>query len=81
MTNRGRVTAEQLYNYILENAEELDGKRICRVSLIQYLRTHGVKKAQGVRIRLVKELEAKKVIKREHPRSIRIEILTDDQPT
>jgi hypothetical protein len=72
------VTSEEFYNHILENAEELDGKRICRVSLIQYLRNRGVKKAQGVRIRLVKDLEAKKLIKRQHPRSIRIEILTDD---
>jgi len=75
------VTAEELYEYILQNAEELDGKRIFRASLIAYLRSRGVKKAQGLRIRLVKELEARKLIKREHPRSIRIEILTDDQPT
>lgn len=35
---------------------------------------------QRTRILLVKGLEAKGLIKREHPRSIRIEILTDDQP-
>jgi hypothetical protein len=34
---RGAVTADELYDYILGYAEELDGHRLCRASLIAYV--------------------------------------------
>lgn len=75
------VSASELYQFILQNAEELHGHRICRVSLIAYLRNRGVPKPGQVRKRLVRDLENQGLIKRKHPRSIHVYILTDDQPT
>lgn len=74
------VTASELYQFILQNAEELHGHRICRVSLIAYLRNRGVPKPGQVRKRLVRELENQGLVKRKHPRSIHLYILTEDQP-
>lgn len=75
-----RVTAKELYKHILENAEELDGDRICRVSLIAYLRKRGVAKPGQVRKKLVKALEHQGLVKRKHPRSVYLYLLTEDQP-
>lgn len=75
------ISANQLYQYILQNAEVLDGRRLCRVSLIAYLKDRGVNKPGQLRKRLVRELEVAGVVKRKHPRSSHLYILTDDQPT
>lgn len=74
------VTGPQLYEFILQNAEELDGHRLCRVSLIAHLRSLGVPEPGKVREDLVRELTRRGLVKRKHPRSIHLYILTDDQP-
>lgn len=65
------VTADELYAFILANAEEVDGQVVCRAFLAPELRRRGVPKPvrQHLRIRLVKELEARGLVKRVHPQS------------
>lgn len=73
------VTAGQLHDYIVEHAEVIKGRRVCRASLASYLRSRGVKKSvlRNVRTRLVKELEAQGLVSRKHPRSIWIYVLDE----
>lgn len=63
------VTPESLYQFILENTEEIDGQLICRVSLIAELRRRGVSKPGPVRANLVRELTKQGLVVRPHPRS------------
>jgi hypothetical protein len=70
------ITADELYGFILANAEEIDGVLICRVSLIEELRARGIDRSQQVRVALVKELERRGLVRRPHPRS-RSLILTE----
>lgn len=67
--NGQRVTADDLYEFILANAEEIDGQLICRASLHAELLRRGIEKPQQLRIRLVRELEARGLVKRPHPRT------------
>jgi hypothetical protein len=72
------VTANQLYRFICANAEEIDGEIICRASLWAELERRGIPRGperQQLRVRLVKELEARGLVKRIHPRSRRLLVL------
>ena len=72
------VTADELYRFILENAEKIDGRLVCRVSLAAELRKRGVKEGrQQLRFKLVRELEAQGLIKRAHPQSGHLVILQE----
>lgn len=77
------VTADQLYRFICANAEEIDGEVICRASLWAELERRGIPTAgrerQKLRGHLVKELEARGLIKRTHPRSRRL-LLINPEP-
>jgi hypothetical protein len=75
------VTADQLYRFICANAEEIDGEVICRVSLWAELERRGIPRGperQQLRVRLVKELEARGLIRRLHPRSRRLLLINPD---
>lgn len=63
------VTPEALYQFILENTQEIDGQLICRVSPIAELRRRGVKEPGAVRANLVRELTKQELVVRSHPRS------------
>jgi hypothetical protein len=73
------VTEEELYAFIADNAEEVDGVLMCRASLWLYLQSRGVDERvrKKVRTTLVKELEARGRVRRENPRSRRLMILDD----
>ncbi len=76
------VTADQLYRFIETNTEEIDGQAICRASLVQELTRLGIEPAtvrQQLRIRLVKELEARGLVKRVNPRSRWLVVLNPDR--
>jgi hypothetical protein len=67
----GTVTPEELYDFILDHEEFIDGRRVCRTPLAPYLRSRGYE-APGLRRHrntLVKQLEGKGLVEREHPRS------------
>lgn len=64
-----QITADDLYAFIVRNAEEINGQLVCRASLMGELRRLGVPDRQQTRIRLVKELEARGLVKRINPRS------------
>ncbi len=75
------VTADQLYRFICANAEEVNGEVICRASLWAELDRLGIPEGperQQLRVRLVKELEARGLIKRAHPRSRRLLLINPD---
>jgi hypothetical protein len=63
------ISADELYSFILANAEEIDGELVCRASLIAELRRRGVKYPGRLRKRLVKELTQRGLVVRPHPRS------------
>lgn len=76
------VTADQLYRFICANAEEIDGQIICRASLWAELERLGIPRGperQQLRVRLVKELEARGLIERIHPRSRRLLVIDPDR--
>lgn len=76
------MTADELYEFICANAEEIDGEVICRASLWAELERRGIPRGperQQLRVRLVKELEARGLIQRLHPRSRRL-LLIDPDP-
>lgn len=75
------VTADQLYEFICANAEEIDGEVICRASLWAELERRGIPggpERQQLRVRLVKELEVRGLIERIHPRSRRLRLIDPD---
>jgi hypothetical protein len=75
------VTADELYSFICANAEEIDGEVICRASLWAELERRGIPRGperQQLRVRLVKELEARGLLKRTHPRSRRLLLINPD---
>lgn len=74
---KSEVTASQLYEFVLENAEEVDGHRRCRASLYQCLKNRGIEHPKNLRTELVKELERAGLVQRENPRSRRLLILGD----
>lgn len=66
------ITADELYEFICANAEEIDGEIMCGASLWEELARRGVPLGpvrRRLRTQLVKELEDKGLIKRVHPRS------------
>lgn len=66
------VTAAELWHWILDHAEEVDGRLVCREPIWGYLGERGVPVGHGrqaMRARLVKELTAEGKVIREHPRS------------
>ena len=72
MTRTSTVTPDELYAFIVANAEEIGGQLVCRASLAKELVRRGIEpasKRQQLRIRLVRELEARGLVKRPHPRS------------
>lgn len=76
------VTAEELWVWILDHTEEIDGQLVCRTPLWGYLEERGIEEPsprQIMRARLVKELEAQGRVKREYPQSGWLYIL--DPPT
>ncbi len=77
------VTADELWSWILDNREIVDGRPMCRRPIWDYLEERGVPAGSGrvrMRTRLVKELEAEGRVERPHPRSIRLHIITDLGP-
>jgi hypothetical protein len=64
------ISADDLYRFILENAEEREGQMICRVPTGPWLRT---KQTRGnrrlARAKLIKELEERGLVTRPHPQS------------
>lgn len=63
------VTADELYSFICEQAEDIDGQLVCRASLIAELRRRRVEFPGRVRKKLVKELTERGLVLRPHPRS------------
>lgn len=63
------ITGDELYGFILANAEEIDGQLVCRASLIAELRRQGVEYPGRVRKKLVRELTERGLVRRPHPRS------------
>lgn len=63
------VTADELYAFIRDNAEEIDGQLVCRASLIAELRRRGVEYPGRLRKKLVRELTERGLVVRPHPRS------------
>ena len=76
MASRVQVSAETLYEFIRDHAEEVDGEWLCRASLIGYLRACGVENPKNLRTRLVKELTRQGLVERRNPRSRRLYILS-----
>lgn len=77
-----KITADQLYRFICENAEEIDGEIMCRASLWAELERRGIPQGperQRLRVRLVKELQARGLIQRAHPRSRRLLLIDPDR--
>ena len=74
------VTADELYSFILANAEEIDGQLVCRASLIAELRRRGVEFPGRVRKKLVKELTKRGLVLRPHPRSTWL-VVQDPSPS
>jgi hypothetical protein len=75
------ITADELYEFICANAEEIEGQLICRQSLWAELGRRGIPRGptrQQLRMRLVKQLEARGLIKRIHPRSRYLVVLQPD---
>lgn len=70
------ISAGDLYDFIREQAEEIDGRLVCRVSLVAELRRRGVEAPGRVRRRLVKELTDRGLVLRPHPRTSWL-IITD----
>ena len=71
-----QVSGEDLYEFIRDHAEEVDGAWLCRASLIAYLRACGVENPKNLRTRLVKELTRQGLVERRNPRSRRLYILS-----
>jgi hypothetical protein len=71
----GEVSASELYRFMLKNREVVDGRLMCRAAIFPYLEGRGVAKPQGLRTRLVHELEGKGLVKRVHPQSRHVLIL------
>ena len=76
--NLSPVTADELYRFVLANAEEIDGQLVCRASLIAELRRRGVEFPGRVRARLVRELTERGLVLRPHPRSTSLIVLDLD---
>jgi transposase InsO family protein len=72
--------ADELYRFILANAEEIGGQTICRASLAVELRRRGVERPWVTRARLVRELEARGLVFRPDPRSRELIILDPPDP-
>jgi hypothetical protein len=67
------VTAEELWLWILDNAETVDGVRMCRQPIWGYLEARGVDEHRAkVRLDLVRELEAQGLVERPYPQSKRL---------
>jgi hypothetical protein len=72
------VTAEELWSWVWDKREVVDGQLMCRQPIWGYLEDRGVPGGSGrvkMRTRLVKELEAEGRVERPHPRSKRLHIL------
>ena len=64
------VTADELWRWILDHTEEIDGDLVCRASIWGYLEERGVYEGrQRVRKSLVKKLTAEGKVVREVPQS------------
>lgn len=64
------MDADELYRFILANAEEIDGQLVCRAAIGPELRRRdALQNRKRLRTRLVKELERRGVVTRPHPRS------------
>lgn len=72
------VTADELYLFICEQVEEIDGQLICRASLIAELRRRGVESPGRVRRKLVRELSERGLVHRPYPRSTSLIVLDPD---
>jgi hypothetical protein len=62
MTDHPNVTAEELYPFIVANAEEIHGQLVCRASQMAELRRQCVQFPGRVRKRLVKELTERRLV-------------------
>lgn len=73
------TTPEELYDFILENAEELDGQLVCRASIIAELKKRGDPTPGATRTALVKELQSRGLVTRLNVRG-RWLVIDDDHP-
>ena len=72
------VTAAELWVFIQDHAEMVEGRLVCRTSLWGYLGDRGIddlSTRRQVRTRLVKELESEGKVMRRKPRSVYLDIL------
>jgi hypothetical protein len=69
------IDADGLYRFILASAEVVGDQRICRASLAGELRRRGVDRPWSVRANLVRQLEARGLVRRPDPRSRRLIVL------
>jgi hypothetical protein len=77
------VTAEELWAWLLGASEFVDGRRICRRPISDYLAERGVGPGSArdrLRARLVRELEASGRAERPHPRSRTLVVHADPAP-
>lgn len=72
------ITAHELYRFICEQVEEIDGQLVCRASLIAELRSRGVEFPGRVRKKLIRELTERGLVHRPHPRSTSLIVLDPD---
>jgi hypothetical protein len=66
------VTPEELWVWIRDRTEDVDGRLVCRTPIWGYLESRGVEpdwRRRKLRTALVKELEAQGRVSRPHPQS------------